>query len=123
MRARDWRRCASAAAWAWRSPSSASKRRHPAQQAHGARPHTWRKTIMATHRIALVTGGMGGLGEAICMKMAALGYTVVTTHSPRNAKANEWLQSMKGQGYTLRAYPCDVARFDSAAACVNQAAG
>ena len=74
---------------------------------------------MATHRIALVTGGMGGLGEAICMKMAALGYTVVTTHSPGNAKANEWLQSMKGQGYTFRAYPCDVASFDSAAACVK----
>ena len=44
---------------------------------------------MATHRIALVTGGMGGLGEAICMKMAALGYTVVTTHSPGNTKAAE----------------------------------
>ena len=27
---------------------------------------------MATARIALVTGGMGGLGEAICLKLAAL---------------------------------------------------
>jgi len=77
---------------------------------------------MATARIALVTGGMGGLGEAICLKLAALGYTVVTTHSPGNTKAPEWLESMKRQGYSFRAYPCDVASFDSAAACVKQVA-
>ncbi len=50
------------------------------------------------HRVALVTGGMGGLGEAICVKLAALGYTVVTTHSPGNTKAQEWLASMTKQG-------------------------
>ena len=77
---------------------------------------------MATHRIALVTGGMGGLGEAICLKLAALGYTVVTTHSPGNTKAGEWLESMKKQGYSFRAYPCDVAKFESAAECVKKVA-
>ena len=61
-------------------------------------------------RTALVTGGMGGLGEAICAKLAALGYTVVTTHSPGNTKAQEWLETMKKQGYTFHAYPCDVVR-------------
>jgi len=78
---------------------------------------------MATTRIALVTGGMGGLGEAICMKLAALGNSVVTTHSPGNTKAPEWLQSMKGQGFSFRAYPCDVASFESAAACVKHIVG
>ena len=43
--------------------------------------------------VALVTGGMGGLGEAICIKLAALGYKVVTTHSPGNNKADEWLDA------------------------------
>ena len=56
------------------------------------------------HRVALVTGGMGGLGEAICIKLAALGYTVVTTHSPGNTKAAEWLAAMKAQGLSFKAY-------------------
>ncbi|HWS12302.1 MAG TPA: beta-ketoacyl-ACP reductase [Rhodocyclaceae bacterium] len=69
-------------------------------------------------RVALVTGGMGGLGEAVCIKMAALGYKVVTTYSPSNTKAQEWLQSMNNMGYGFKAYPCDVADFDSCKECV-----
>jgi acetoacetyl-CoA reductase len=74
-------------------------------------------------RIALVTGGMGGLGEAICIKLAALGYDVITTHSPGNTKAPEWLSAMKGQGYAFSAYPCDVADWSSAAECVRNVVG
>jgi len=70
-------------------------------------------------RLALITGGMGGLGEAICMKMAALGYKVVTTYSPGNVKAQTWLASMEAQGYNFRAYPCDVSDYDSARECVG----
>jgi acetoacetyl-CoA reductase len=69
-------------------------------------------------RVALITGGMGGLGEAICIKMAALGYQVVTTHSPGNTKAKEWLSTMEQQGFKFRAFPCDVADYDSAQECV-----
>ncbi|MFC7517018.1 acetoacetyl-CoA reductase [Herbaspirillum sp. GCM10030257] len=69
-------------------------------------------------RVALITGGMGGLGEAICIKMAALGYQVVTTYSPGNTKAADWLAGMESQGYKFRAYPCDVSDFDSANACI-----
>jgi acetoacetyl-CoA reductase len=69
-------------------------------------------------RTALVTGGMGGLGEAICLKLAALGITVVTTHSPGNTKAQEWLDAMKKQGHDFHAYPCDVVDWDSCVACV-----
>jgi len=71
-------------------------------------------------RVALVTGGMGGLGEAICIKLAALGYKVVTTHSPGNTKAHEWLQTMNNMGYGFKAVPCDVADFDSCKTCVEQ---
>jgi acetoacetyl-CoA reductase len=71
-------------------------------------------------RIVLVTGGMGGLGESICTKMADDGYSVVTTHSPGNKTSKEWISSMKGRGYDFRAYPADVADFDSCAACVQK---
>ncbi|MGH8799391.1 MAG: SDR family NAD(P)-dependent oxidoreductase, partial [Casimicrobiaceae bacterium] len=54
-------------------------------------------------RVALVTGGMGGLGEAICVKLAALGHRVVTTHSPGNLKAQEWLETMKKAGHGFHA--------------------
>jgi acetoacetyl-CoA reductase len=73
-------------------------------------------------RVALVTGGMGGLGEAICIKLAALGYQVVTTYSLASTKAPDWLQSMSAKGYQFKAYSCDVGDFDSCSACVTQVA-
>ncbi|HEX8009925.1 MAG TPA: acetoacetyl-CoA reductase [Casimicrobiaceae bacterium] len=69
-------------------------------------------------RIALVTGGMGGLGEAICVKLAGAGYTVVTTHSPGNTKAQEWLATMKNRGCEFHACPCDVVEWDACVAAV-----
>src|SRR5574343_2034130 len=73
-------------------------------------------------RVALITGGMGGLGEAICIKMAALGYKVVTTYPPGHTKAADWLKNMNSMGYGFKAYPCDVTDFDSAKACVETVA-
>jgi acetoacetyl-CoA reductase len=76
--------------------------------------------MASTKRTALVTGGMGGLGEAICFKLAALGYTVVTTCSPGNTKAQEWLQAMEQQGFNFHAYACDVTDWESCQACVRK---
>ena len=50
--------------------------------------------MATTKRIALVTGGMGGLGEAICINLTKFGDIVATTYSPGNTKAQEWLKSM-----------------------------
>jgi acetoacetyl-CoA reductase len=61
---------------------------------------------------------MGGLGEAICIKLVALGYKVVTTYSPSNKTHESWLATMKDQGYNFAAYPCDVSDFDSAQTCI-----
>ena len=73
---------------------------------------------MTKKRIALVTGGMGGLGEAICIKLAELGDTVVATYTPGNTKATQWLAAMKARGFVFHAYACDVTDWDSCVACV-----
>ena len=71
-------------------------------------------------RNVLVTGGMGGLGESICTKMADQGYTVVTTYSPGNKTSKDWLGVMKNRGYGFQAYPADVTDFESCATCVKR---
>ena len=71
-------------------------------------------------RIALVTGGMGGLGEAICMKLARMGIRVVVTYSPGNTKHAEWLKDMASRDYHFHAVACDVADFDSCQKMVDQ---
>jgi acetoacetyl-CoA reductase len=71
-------------------------------------------------RNALVTGGMGGLGEAICVKLAGMGFNVIVTYSPGNLKYKEWLKEMDGQGFQFHAYPCDVSDFESCQKMVAQ---
>ena len=60
---------------------------------------------MAKQRIAVITGGMGGLGETISTKMASSGYRVVVTYSPSNTKYRAWLEEMKGTRLQLRRFP------------------
>ena len=64
-------------------------------------------------RVAVITGGMGGLGDSISTKMHATGYRVVVTHSPSNTKAKDWLSEHKASGREFSAYPVDVADFNS----------
>jgi acetoacetyl-CoA reductase len=64
-------------------------------------------------RIALVTGGMGGIGESICTKLADQGYRVLVTHSPHRSGAAEWLADMAKHGYELKAFEVDVGDFES----------
>ena len=71
-------------------------------------------------RTVLVTGGMGGLGESICTKLADLGYEVVTTYSPGSTKADGWLAEMKSRGYHFHAYALDVGSTEDCARVVAQ---
>jgi acetoacetyl-CoA reductase len=73
-------------------------------------------------RVAVITGGMGGLGESISTKMHTAGYRVVVTHSPSNTKAQEWLSAHKAEGREFSAFPVDVSDFDSCKECVGRIA-
>ena len=70
-------------------------------------------TAPPSARTALVTGGMGGLGEAIAGALHDAGHTVLVTHSPRNDRVAQWLQQQAAGGREFTAYSVDVADFDS----------
>jgi acetoacetyl-CoA reductase len=71
-------------------------------------------------QLALVTGGMGGLGEAISVKLFDAGYTVVVTYSPKNAGVERWLARMAADGRQFRAFAVDVGDYDSCQQCVQK---
>jgi acetoacetyl-CoA reductase len=75
---------------------------------------------MDTKRVAIVTGGMGGLGEAICRKLHDAGFRVVATHSPGNKEASAWIASHRDKGYDFSAVCIDVAEFPSCEAGIMQ---
>ena len=59
-------------------------------------------------KVALVTGGMGGLGAAICRRLYTAGFRVATTFSPDNDHAQDWLEAQKDAGFRFVAYQVDV---------------
>jgi acetoacetyl-CoA reductase len=66
-------------------------------------------------RVAFVTGGMGGIGTAICKRLAEDGNKVVANCIPGYDKKDEWLLSMRAQGYSVHAAEGNVDDFDSCA--------
>lgn len=73
---------------------------------------------MDTPRVALVTGGMGGLGEAICKKLYVTGYQVAVTYSPYNDQAIAWVDAQKKSGFNFSAFRADVADYASCQSAV-----
>jgi acetoacetyl-CoA reductase len=66
---------------------------------------------MQNNKVALVTGGMGGLGTALCRRLQNEGFEVATTYSPSNTTPEAWLGSQRDEGFRFAAYKVDVADY------------
>jgi acetoacetyl-CoA reductase len=84
-------------------------------------PATWRdEEVPVIPRVAFVSGGMGGIGTAICRRLGRAGHTVVAGCLPGYERKAEWLDRMRGEGLRVHAAEGDVASFDSCAEMFDQ---
>ncbi|WP_233806552.1 3-ketoacyl-ACP reductase [Paraburkholderia sp. HP33-1] len=65
------------------------------------------------NRIAYVTGGMGGIGTAICQRLHKESYTVIAGCGPNSARKARWLEEQKALGYNFIASEGNVADWES----------
>ena len=49
-------------------------------------------------KCALVTGGSRGIGKAICIKVAAMGYYVLVNYKSNETEANDTLAKIRANG-------------------------
>ena len=75
---------------------------------------------MAGKRVALVTGGMGGLGTALCRRLHAAGFTVVAAHTPGNPRVENWLDEQHAQDYYFHPLSLDVTDFAACSVAVGR---
>src|SRR5476649_679700 len=64
-------------------------------------------------KCALVTGGSRGIGRAICLKMAAMGYYVLINYKSNITEADKTLTLVRESGGDGELLPFDVADKDN----------
>lgn len=65
-----------------------------------------------TNKVAYVTGGMGGIGTAMCQRLHQDGFTVVAGCGPTR-DFQKWLDEQKALGFTFYASVGNVAEWES----------
>ncbi len=72
-------------------------------------------------RLAVVTGGMGGIGTAVCARLANEGAKVVATCHPSEAdRIDAWVADMKANGVEVAVLAGDVSTAEGGAALMNE---
>ncbi|ORU93360.1 MAG: beta-ketoacyl-ACP reductase [Cycloclasticus sp. symbiont of Bathymodiolus heckerae] len=73
------------------------------------------------NKVALVTGGLGGIGSEISRKLSSNGYTVVaTTFNKEIEKSDEWIVAQKKAGYDFLVEEADVTSFEACGEMVKR---
>src|SRR3546814_6733346 len=70
-------------------------------------------------RVALITGGTGGIGTAICRRLAASGHRVATNYR-NEERARDWQARMKADGFDFALAKGDVSTPEDAEAMVRE---
>ena len=73
-----------------------------------------------SQKIAYVTGGMGGIGTAICQRLHKMGYKVIAGCGP-SRDFDKWLGEQKAMGYTFYASVGNVADWASTTEAFSKA--
>ncbi len=81
----------------------------------GAEPVQEEAVPPLKQRIAFVSGGMGGIGSAVCRRLARSGARVVAGCLPGYEKKDEWLAKMRSEGLQIYAAEGDVDHYESCA--------
>jgi acetoacetyl-CoA reductase len=68
-----------------------------------------------TKKVAYVTGGMGGIGTAMCQRLHKVGYTVIAGCGP-SRDHKKWIDEQAALGYTFYASVGNVGDWDSTVA-------
>lgn len=72
-------------------------------------------------RIALVTGGIGGIGTAICTRLVKDGCTVIANHHPSESEiAETWKKERAAEGLSIETIAADVSSFEDSARMVQE---
>jgi acetoacetyl-CoA reductase len=74
-----------------------------------------------TKHVALVTGGTGGIGTAICESLASSGHRVVANYFPSDREnAEQWLANMRQRHQDVYIEPADVTNYDDCKAKIER---
>ena len=73
-----------------------------------------------SQKVAYVTGGMGGIGTAICQSLAKDGFKVIAGCGPNSPRKDKWLAQQKELGFDFLASEGNVADWESTVAAFNK---